>query len=194
MICPLGFQIGTIGEWRTGSPFSAFTNTDSNGDGQFTDKPIIGGDPSIAERVPQLKCFQPERQGEPEFQDSGGTSSSAYLRDVQCLEHRESLIRGKHERKHHHRSGLTMGPRGQTPLPTFRTLLSIRRYVQSLGSRRGRPHSSCRLLQSTRSNHLDNSEEGLIGLLPSNCSVAPSGPNLLLTMVPIQSSSSRRPL
>ncbi|MSO23481.1 MAG: hypothetical protein EXQ58_09570, partial [Acidobacteria bacterium] len=44
---PLGFQVGTIGEWRTGSPFSAFTNVDSNGDGQFTDKPIVGGIPLL---------------------------------------------------------------------------------------------------------------------------------------------------
>ncbi len=54
---PLGFQIGTIGEWRTGGPFSAFTNTDSNGDGQFTDKPIIGGIPLLRNAFRQPNIF-----------------------------------------------------------------------------------------------------------------------------------------
>ena len=40
---PLGFQISGIMTWRTGLPFSAFTNTDSNKDGNFTDRPIING-------------------------------------------------------------------------------------------------------------------------------------------------------
>jgi outer membrane receptor protein involved in Fe transport len=40
---PLDFQISTILEYRSGTPFSAFTGVDSNNDGQFTDRPIIRG-------------------------------------------------------------------------------------------------------------------------------------------------------
>jgi len=40
---PFGLQVSTLTTWRTGIPFSAFTNADSNNDKQFTDKPIIGG-------------------------------------------------------------------------------------------------------------------------------------------------------
>ena len=40
---PLGFQISGIMTWRTGLPFSAYTNSDSNKDGNFTDRPIING-------------------------------------------------------------------------------------------------------------------------------------------------------
>ena len=40
---PIGFQISGIMTWRTGTPFSAYTNSDSNKDGNFTDRPIING-------------------------------------------------------------------------------------------------------------------------------------------------------
>jgi hypothetical protein len=40
---PLGFQISGIMTWRSGMPFSAYTNADSNKDGNYTDRPIIGG-------------------------------------------------------------------------------------------------------------------------------------------------------
>ncbi len=40
---PVGFQLSGIMTWRSGLPFSAFTNTDSNRDGNFTDRPIVGG-------------------------------------------------------------------------------------------------------------------------------------------------------
>lgn len=54
---PGGFQVGTILEWRTGSPFSAFTGVDSNGDGQFTDKPIISGVPLLRNAFRQPNLF-----------------------------------------------------------------------------------------------------------------------------------------
>ena len=40
---PWGFQISGIMTWRPGLPFSAYTNSDSNKDGNFTDRPIING-------------------------------------------------------------------------------------------------------------------------------------------------------
>ena len=40
---PLGFQASGIMTWRSGLPFSAYTNTDSNKDGNFTDRPIVNG-------------------------------------------------------------------------------------------------------------------------------------------------------
>lgn len=42
-----GIQLSTIIEYRTGTPFSAFTGVDSNNDGQITDRPIIGGIPLL---------------------------------------------------------------------------------------------------------------------------------------------------
>ena len=42
---PWGLQLGSIIEWRTNFPFTAFTGVDSNGDGQLTDRPIINGIP-----------------------------------------------------------------------------------------------------------------------------------------------------
>jgi hypothetical protein len=44
---PWGLQTGSTLEWRTGTPFSAFTGVDSNGDGQLTDRPIIAGVPLL---------------------------------------------------------------------------------------------------------------------------------------------------
>lgn len=40
---PAGFQLSAIMTWRTGAPFSAYTNSDSNKDGNYTDRPIING-------------------------------------------------------------------------------------------------------------------------------------------------------
>jgi hypothetical protein len=40
---PWGFQISGLMTWRSGLPFSAFTGVDSNKDGNFTDRPVIGG-------------------------------------------------------------------------------------------------------------------------------------------------------
>ncbi len=40
---PFGFRMSGIMTWRSGLPFTAYTNTDSNRDGNFTDRPIVGG-------------------------------------------------------------------------------------------------------------------------------------------------------
>ena len=40
---PLGFQVSSILTFRTGLPFSPFTGVDSNGDGNYTDRPIVNG-------------------------------------------------------------------------------------------------------------------------------------------------------
>src|SRR5262249_15175871 len=40
---PMGLQVADSMIYRSGLPFSPFTGVDSNGDAQFTDKPIIGG-------------------------------------------------------------------------------------------------------------------------------------------------------
>ncbi len=54
---PRGFQVGSILEWRTGTPFSAFTGVDSNGDGQFTDRPIVAGIPLLRNSFRQPNYF-----------------------------------------------------------------------------------------------------------------------------------------
>jgi hypothetical protein len=55
---PSGFQLSSILEWRTGSPFSAFTGVDSNSDGQLTDRPIIAGLPLLRNSFRQPNYFQ----------------------------------------------------------------------------------------------------------------------------------------
>lgn len=55
---PWGLQTSSVLEWRTGTPFSAFTGADSNGDGQLTDRPIIAGVPLLRNSFRQPNQFQ----------------------------------------------------------------------------------------------------------------------------------------
>jgi hypothetical protein len=118
---PLGFQIGTIVEWRTGHPFSAFTGSDSNGDGQFTDKPIIDGIPLLRNAFRQPNVFNQDlrvtkflniREGHQvslifEMFNLWNTENPFY--DVSTNESSTAAL------------GSQWG-RGQTPLSTFRTI------------------------------------------------------------------------
>lgn len=55
---PFGIQTSSVVEWRTGTPFSAFTGADNNGDGQLTDRPIIAGIPLLRNSFRQPNEFQ----------------------------------------------------------------------------------------------------------------------------------------
>jgi hypothetical protein len=55
---PWGLQASSTLEWLTGTPFSAFTGVDSNGDGQLTDRPIIAGVPLLRNSFRQPNDFQ----------------------------------------------------------------------------------------------------------------------------------------
>ena len=117
---PLGFQVSSVFEWRTGTPFSAFTNADSNGDGQFTDKPIINGLPLLRNAFRQPNFFNQDvrltknvrvREGHQlaiigEMFNIWNTENLSYL--VSTNESTTADL------------GSRWGP-GQTPLSTFRT-------------------------------------------------------------------------
>ena len=117
---PLGFQVSSVFEWRTGTPFSAFTNADSNGDGQFTDKPIINGLPLLRNAFRQPNFFNQDvrltknvrvREGHQlaiigEMFNIWNTENLSYL--VSTNESSTADL------------GSRWGP-GQTPLSTFRT-------------------------------------------------------------------------
>lgn len=117
---PLGFQIGTIGEWRTGSPFSAFTNVDSNGDGQFTDKPIIGGSPLLRNAFRQPNFFNQDIRLSWNFKIGEG-HQLALIFEMFNVWNNENLSFGVSTNES---STTALGSRwgvGQTPLSTFRT-------------------------------------------------------------------------
>lgn len=118
---PLGFQIGTIAEWRTGSPFSAFTNVDSNGDGQFTDKPIIGGIPLLRNAFRQPNLFKQDLRVTRNFTLREG-HRIALIFEMFNLWNNENL---SYDVSVNESSTTALGSRwgtGQTPLSTFRTL------------------------------------------------------------------------
>jgi hypothetical protein len=54
---PFGILSSGILTYRSGLPFSAFTGVDSNGDSQFTDKPIINGVPLLRNTFRQPNYF-----------------------------------------------------------------------------------------------------------------------------------------
>ena len=117
---PLGFQIGTIAEWRTGSPFSAFTGGDSNGDGQFTDKPIIGGIPLLRNAFRQPNFFNQDLRVTKNFKIREGHQVSLIF-EMFNLWNNENLSFGVSTNES---STTALGSRwgtGQTPLSTFRT-------------------------------------------------------------------------
>ena len=84
---PLGFQVSSVFEWRTGTPFSAFTNADSNGDGQFTDKPIINGLPLLRNAFRQPNFFNQDLRLTKNVRVREGHQTCHYWRDVQYLEY-----------------------------------------------------------------------------------------------------------
>jgi len=118
---PLGFQISTIGEWRTGSPFSAFTNVDSNGDGQFTDKPIIGGIPLLRNGFRQPNFFNQDIRLTKNFNIREGHRIDLIF-EMFNVWNLENLSYGVSTNES---TTTALGSRwglGQTPLSTFRTL------------------------------------------------------------------------
>ncbi len=118
---PLGFQIGTIGEWRTGSPFSAFTGVDSNSDGQFTDKPIINGVPLLRNAFRQPNFFNQDIRLSRNIKIREG-HQVALIFEMFNVWSTDNLSFGVSTNES---TTTALGSRwgtGQTPLSTFRTL------------------------------------------------------------------------
>ena len=118
---PFGFQIGTIVEWRTGHPFSAFTGVDSNGDSQFTDKPIIGGIPLLRNAFRQPNVFNQDLRLTKSFDIREGRQISLIF-EMFNLWNIENL---SYDVSTNESTTTALGSRwgrGQTPESTFRTL------------------------------------------------------------------------
>jgi Carboxypeptidase regulatory-like domain/TonB dependent receptor-like, beta-barrel len=118
---PFGFQIGTIVEWRTGHPFSAFTGVDSNGDNQFTDKPIIRGLPLLRNAFRQPNVFNQDLRVTKFLNIREGHQVSLIF-EMFNLWNTENL---SYEVSTNESTTTALGSRwgrGQTPEPTFRAL------------------------------------------------------------------------
>jgi hypothetical protein len=117
---PLGFQISSVLEWRTGAPFSAFTNSDSNGDGQFTDKPIIGGLPLLRNAFRQPNSFNQDIRLTKvlRIRETHQLSIIGEMFNVWNVDNLSYVVSTNESTTD------ALGSRwgtGQTPLPTFRT-------------------------------------------------------------------------
>jgi len=118
---PLGFQIGTIAEWRTGTPFSAFTGADSNGDGQFTDKPIIGGVPLLRNAFRQPNLFNQNLRVSKNIKLREGHQLALSF-DMFNLWNMENLSYGVSTNESSTTALGSIWGTGQTPVNTFRAL------------------------------------------------------------------------
>jgi Carboxypeptidase regulatory-like domain len=117
---PFGFQIGTIVEWRTGSPFSAFTGRDSNGDGQFTDKPLISGIPLLRNAFRQPNVFNQDLRVSKAIRIREGHQLSLIF-EMFNLWNTENLSYNVSTNESTTTALGSVWGRGQTPVSTFRT-------------------------------------------------------------------------
>ena len=106
---PLGFQISGIMTWRTGLPFSAFTNSDSNKDGNFTDRPIINGVLLARNSFRQPNFWNTDMRITKSFRIAERHKVEIERRPVQRVQSRESLLPGVHQRVDDHRQGIDLG-------------------------------------------------------------------------------------
>jgi hypothetical protein len=118
---PFGFQISGLMTWRTGLPFSAFTNTDSNGDGNFTDRPYINGASLPRNNFRQPNYWSTDLRVSKEFR----------ITERQRVEFGADLFNAFNKTNFSYTVSTTESStaalggvwgRGQTPAPTFRTI------------------------------------------------------------------------
>jgi hypothetical protein len=116
-----GLKTSSTVEWRTGTPFSAFTGMDSNGDGQLTDRPIINGILLLRNSFRQPNHFQHDLRVMKRF--SLGEERNLHLSaELFNLWNTKNFLytANPNEQGPVGAIGSLWGP-GQTPLPTFRT-------------------------------------------------------------------------
>jgi hypothetical protein len=118
---PFGFQISGLMTWRTGLPFSAFTNTDRNGDGNFTDRPYINGASLPRNNFRQPNYWSTDLRVSKEFR----------ITERQRVEFGADLFNAFNKTNFSYTVSTTESStaalggvwgRGQTPAPTFRTI------------------------------------------------------------------------
>lgn len=118
---PWGLKTSSTVEWRTGTPFSAFTGMDSNGDGQLTDRPIINGIPLLRNSFRQPNHFQHDLRVIKRFSLGEGRNLHLSAELFNLWNTKNFLYTANpNEQGPVGAIGSLWGPE-QTPLPTFRT-------------------------------------------------------------------------
>ena len=119
---PWKLQLGSIIEWRTNFPFSAFTGIDSNGDGQLTDKPIINGVPLLRNSFRQPNSFSHDLRLTKILRLTE-THHLSWILDIFNVWNSNNFLFTTSINEQGSSTALgSLWGRGQVPLPTFRTL------------------------------------------------------------------------
>ncbi len=119
---PWGLQLGSIIEWRTNFPFTAFTGVDSNGDGQLTDRPIINGIPLRRNSIRHPNSFNHDLRLSKTLRIRE-THQISLILDMFNLWNRSNFLFASSINEQG--SSIFLGSlwgRSQTPLPTFRNV------------------------------------------------------------------------
>jgi hypothetical protein len=117
---PWGLKTSSTVEWRTGTPFSAFTGRDSNGDGHLTDRPIVNGVPILRNSFRQPNHFQHDLRVVRRFKLGEGNDLHLSAEMFNLWNTKNILFTANpNEQGPAGAVGSLWGP-GQIPLPTFR--------------------------------------------------------------------------
>lgn len=118
---PLGIQIAGIMNWRSGAPYSAFTGIDSNGDGNFTDRPYINGAPLPRNSYRQLNYWNTDLRLSKRFRIAERKSVDFVVDLFNAFNHENWSYSVSSNESTTTALGAKWGL-GQTPLSTFRTV------------------------------------------------------------------------
>lgn len=115
---PLGFQVSSVINWRTGRPFSALTGVDSNRDGNSgTDRPIINGVPLLRNSFRQPNFFTTDLRASKTFKIRENHRLD-FIFEMFNLTNKKNFSIGVFDNENGVGAGQRWGT-GQTPLPTF---------------------------------------------------------------------------
>jgi hypothetical protein len=117
---PLGFLVSGILNYRSGLPFSAVTNVDSNKDGLFTDRPIINGIPQLRNTFRQPNFFNLDMRASWSRSIVEGQKIEVLVDFFNIFNHRNNFYSASTNESSTTALGARWGT-GQTPLATFRT-------------------------------------------------------------------------
>ena len=117
---PKGFLVSGIATYRSGLPFTPFTGVDSNGDAQFTDRPIIGGIPLLRNSFRQPNYFTIDMRVSKTFRIKENHTLELLFDMFNLTNQRNFTYNVSTNESTTTASGSRWGT-GQTPLSTFRT-------------------------------------------------------------------------
>jgi hypothetical protein len=118
---PFGLTLSGIVSYRSGLPFSAFTNADSNRDSQFNDKPIINGIPLLRNSFRQPNYFNIDSRVARNFAVREGHVLAVMFEMFNLTNQRNFTYAVSTNESTTTALGSQWGT-GQTPLPTFRAI------------------------------------------------------------------------